>query len=301
MRAFAELAVEAVAIQQGHEQLEVFFLAVVRRGRHQQEVARQAAQQLAELETRGFVDLAAEVAGRHLVGFVHDDQVPLGLGQQLLVILVARKLVEPRDQAVLLTEVVAALTLLLLFAAEQFEIEAELFTQFVLPLFGQGAGRDDQHAAGVGAQHQLPDQQPGHDGLAGAGIVGQHKAQRLARQHGLVHCRNLVRQGLYVRGVHRHQGVEQVRQTDAIGLQRQAETGRIGVKCPCAALCGQAQAVLVAAKKGLFIELALGGAIRHHAGIGADVIDVDQPHDLAGHQAFNLRVFGEFFELDHAG
>jgi hypothetical protein len=68
------------------------------------------------------------------VGFVHHDEVPLGLGQQLLVFLVARKLVEPGNQAVLLGKVVAAVALLLLFAAEQFEVQAKLFTQFVLPL-----------------------------------------------------------------------------------------------------------------------------------------------------------------------
>ena len=42
--AVAELALEAVAVEQGHEQLEVLLLAVVRRGGQQQEVPGQAAE-----------------------------------------------------------------------------------------------------------------------------------------------------------------------------------------------------------------------------------------------------------------
>jgi hypothetical protein len=61
VRAIAKLAVEPVRIQQRHEELKVFFLAVVRRGRHQQKVARDGAQQFAELKTLGFFDLVAEV------------------------------------------------------------------------------------------------------------------------------------------------------------------------------------------------------------------------------------------------
>jgi hypothetical protein len=39
VRPVAKLALEAVAVEQRHEELEVLFLAVVRRRRHQQEVA----------------------------------------------------------------------------------------------------------------------------------------------------------------------------------------------------------------------------------------------------------------------
>ena len=45
--AVAEAALEAVAVEQRHEELEVLFLAVVRRRRHQQEVPRQRREELA--------------------------------------------------------------------------------------------------------------------------------------------------------------------------------------------------------------------------------------------------------------
>ena len=214
----AELAIEAVTVQQRHKELEVFFFAVVGRGRHQQVVARETTQELAQLKAPGFIDLVAEVVGRHFVGLVHHNQIPLSLGQQLLVFLVARELVQAGNQAVLFGKVVAAVALLLFFAAEQLEVQAELLAQFVLPLLCQGAGRDDEHAPGIGTQGHLTNQQPCHHGLAGTGIVGQHKAQRLARQHGFVNGGNLVRQGFDVGGVYRHQGVEQVRQANAVGL-----------------------------------------------------------------------------------
>ena len=220
MGTLAELAVEAVAVQQRHEELEVFFLAVVGCSRHQQVVAGKAAQELAQLESACLVDLVAEVVGRHLVGLVHHDQVPLGLRQQLLVLLVARELVQAGNQAVLLGKVVAAVALLLLFAAEKLEVQPEFLAQFVLPLLRQGTRRDDEHAPGVGTQGHFSDQQARHHGLACSGVVGQHKAQRLTREHGFVNGGNLVRQGFDVGGVHRHQGVKQVRQADAIRLQR---------------------------------------------------------------------------------
>ena len=297
--AFAELAVEAVAVQQRHEELEVFLLAVVRRGSHQQVVPRQAAQQLAQLEASALVELVAEVVRRHLVGFVHDDQVPFGPHQQLLIVLVAGKLVETGDEPVLFGEVVAAVALLLLLAAEELEVQSELLTQFVLPLLGQRAGRDDEHTTCVGPKGHLPDEQAGHDRLAGAGVVGQHEAQRLTGQHGFVDGRDLVRQGLDVGGVDRHQRVEQVGQTDAVGLQRQLERGGVGVEGPGPACRSQAQAVLVTAKDRLLFEPALRVAVGDQPSVRADLVDVDQPDHGVGHQAVHLRILRQFFELDH--
>ena len=46
-------AFEPVAIKQGHEQLEIFILAVVRRGSHQKEVACRSREHLAEPVTFG--------------------------------------------------------------------------------------------------------------------------------------------------------------------------------------------------------------------------------------------------------
>jgi hypothetical protein len=80
VHAVAEPTFETVAIEQGEEELEVLFLAVVRRGGHQQEVARETREELAEPVALGVLDLAAEERGGELVRLVADDEVVTALG-----------------------------------------------------------------------------------------------------------------------------------------------------------------------------------------------------------------------------
>jgi hypothetical protein len=115
--------------------------------------------------------------------------------------------------------------------------------EFVLPLFGQAAGADDQAALQVAAGDQFLDEQAGHDGLAGARVVRQQEAQRLARQHGLIDGGDLVRQRIDDRGVHRQHRVEQVREADALGLGNQAEQRAVAVEAPGPALLDDSSAV----------------------------------------------------------
>ena len=108
-------------------------------------------------------------------------------------------------------------------AGDDLERQAELREQLVLPLLDQAARADDQAAAQIAADEQLLDEQPGHDRLAGAGVVGQQEPQRLARQHLAVDGGDLVRQRLDERGVDGQQRVEQVGQADAVGLGDEPE------------------------------------------------------------------------------
>ena len=55
---------------------------------------------------------------------------------------------------------------------------------------------DDEAALERAADEELADEQPGHDRLAGARVVGEQEAQRLAREHLLVDRGDLVRQRL---------------------------------------------------------------------------------------------------------
>ena len=142
----------------------------------------------------------------------------------------ARRHVEPHDQAVLLDERIAGDRGLDLVAGQKVEAEAELLGHLLLPLLDEAAGRDDQAALEVAADQQLLDQQPGHDGLAGAGIVGEQEAQRLARQHLAVDGGDLVRQRLDLRGADGEIGIEQVGEPDAVGLGRQPKKAAVGVE-----------------------------------------------------------------------
>ena len=234
MDAVAEAALEAVPVEQGQEELEVLLLAVVRRRRHQQEVAGQAREELPQAVPFRVLDLAAEERGRQLVGLVAHDQVPARVRrlQLLLHLLVARQLVQTGDDQVGLEEPVAGAGGFELVVGQDLERKLESAVQLVLPLLGEAAGADDQAPLQVAAGDQLLDQQPRHDGLARAGVVGEQEAQRLARQHRVVDAGDLVRQRVDHRRVDRQQRVEQVREADALRLRHQPEQRAVAVEAP---------------------------------------------------------------------
>ena len=64
--------------------------------------------------------------------------------------------------------------------------------ELVLPLFGEAAGANDEATLKIAARDQLLHQESGHDRLPCTRVVSEQKAQRLTRQHGVVHGRDLV-------------------------------------------------------------------------------------------------------------
>ena len=125
---------------------------------------------------------------------VADDEVPLRGGAELgLEVVAARELVHARDQQVVIHERVARVRPGDHVAAEDLEREPELLLQFVLPLVGEAPRRDDEAALEIAAQEQLLDQEPRHDGLAGAWIVGEQEPERQPRKHLLIDRADLVR------------------------------------------------------------------------------------------------------------
>ena len=234
MDAVAEAALEAVPVEQGQEELEVLLLAVVRRRRHQQEVAGQAREELPQAVPFRVLDLAAEERGRQLVRLIAHDQVPARVRrlQLLLHVLVARQLVQTGNDQIGLEEPVAGAGGFELVVGQDLERKLESAVQLVLPLLGEAAGADDQAPLQVAAGDQLLDQQPRHDGLARAGVVGEQEAQRLTRQHRVVDAGDLVRQRVDHRRVDRQQRVEQVREADALRFGHQPEQRAVAVEAP---------------------------------------------------------------------
>jgi len=49
--------------------------------------------------------------------------------------------------------------------------------EFVLRLFGQASGADNEAALQIAVHEQCLDEQPRHDGFAGAWVVGQQETQ----------------------------------------------------------------------------------------------------------------------------
>ena len=139
-------------------------------------------QRLAQLEALGLPQIVAVAVRRHLVGLVHDHQVPVGgleLGHQVLA---PGELVDSGDEQVLVLERVAGQGGLDRGPRHHLEAEAKAVPHLVLPLLRQAAGCHHQAAGYITPQHQLPDEQTRHDGLARAGVVGQHELEGFAGQ-----------------------------------------------------------------------------------------------------------------------
>ena len=182
-------------------------------------------------------------------------------------------------------------------AAEQGEVQAELLCHLVLPLLNQAARRHDEYSASIRAHQQLADQQARHDGLAGAWVVCQHVTQRLAGQHGFVDGRDLVRQWLHIGGVHRHHGVEQVRQADPVGLSGKLEVFSRSVKRPRPACNSKAQFGLVRAKQhpltqAPFVRLEVDGDR-----VWPNLLGGDDTNGRSGLDALDDRVPFQLFKL----
>ncbi len=174
---------------------------------------------------------------------------------------------------VVLEEPVAGAGGLELVVGEDLERQVEAPVELVLPLLGEAAGADDEAALEVAAGDQLLDEQARHDGLPGAGVVGEQEAQRLPGQHGLVDRGDLVRQRIDHRGVDGEHGVEEVREADALRLGDEAEEGAVAVEAPGAALLDEFQAGLVVAVEQLVGDLAGGGLVGEFEGLGAEPLD----------------------------
>ena len=226
----AGLAGEGVAVEEGHEELEVLLLARVRGRGHEEEVAGAVTEQLPQLEPPGLLRLVTEVVGAHPVRLVDNDEVPAAVAGEVEQGLVAGEVVHADDEPRLLLEDRAAEGGADELVGEDGEVEAELEVQLVLPLLDEPAGRDDEAAAHVVSQDQLLDVEAGHDRLARARIVGEQEAERHPGQHLLVDGLELVRERPDVAGGDRQEGVVLGRLEDAHGLRGQAELRAVGVE-----------------------------------------------------------------------
>ena len=110
--------------------------------------------------------------------------------------------------------------------------------ELVLPLLHQGARRHHQDPLHVAADGQLANVEAGHDGLAGARVVGQHEPQRLDGHHAVVDGFDLVGKRIDVGGGDRRVRIEQVGRPDATGFGSQLEQAPVPVERP-RIVCGR--------------------------------------------------------------
>ncbi len=194
---------------------------------------------------------------------------------------------------------VAATRLLNLLTGKQREGQAELLEHFILPLLNQTAGGDDQDALGVGPHQQFTDEQPGHDRFARAGVVCQHVAQGLARQHGFIDGGDLVRQRFDVGGMNRHHRIEQMRQIDPISFGSELEFLSGCIECPRATGFGQRQIGFVGTEEHALQQLAVRGLEIDGECVVADRFRSDDANNVPRLNTGDGRVFLDIFEFKH--
>ena len=102
----------------------------------------------------------------------------------------------------------------------------------VPPLLRETAGTHDETPLQVSGGDQLLDEQPRHDGLAGARVIGEQEAKGLPGQHGFVDRGDLMRQRLDDRGAHGEHGVEEMGKADSLRLGDRAEKRVVAVEAP---------------------------------------------------------------------
>lgn len=164
--------------------------------------------------------------------FIADDKIPVRYPQFFLNGIVAGQLVQPRDGKAGLLKGVARNGGFQTVAGQDFKTKVKLAKKLILPLLGKAAGADDQAALEIATGYQFLDKQARHDGLARAGVVGQHIPQGNATQHFLIDGGNLMGERLYVGRMYGQVGIEEMGVMDAPGFGNKAQPRPIGIKAP---------------------------------------------------------------------
>ena len=108
-------------------------------------------------------------------------------------------------------------------ALQDDELLVELFLQLALPLKCQVCRADDQDTFGQPAKLQFPDEQPGHDRLAGAGIIGEQEADAGELEQVVVNRLELMRQRIDARDRKAEVRIELVGDAERVGLEAEPE------------------------------------------------------------------------------
>ena len=208
------------------EEAEVLLVAAVRGGGEEQQVVGLPRQHLADLVPLRLVDLGPLLAlvgvGAHLVRLVHDDEVPLGAVSVALTSSCLRKSMDVIARGSLLPDVLAPVGADHV-AVDEAEGGGELLLHLPLPLVLEVAGRDDEDALDEPPVLHLLEDEPGHDRLPRAGVVGDEEPHARHLEGVVVDGLDLVRERVHLAHADGQHGVELVGEPDAVGLDQEEE------------------------------------------------------------------------------
>ena len=299
MNAIAKAPLESVPVDERHEELKVFLFPVVRSGRHQQEMAGETRQQLPQPVALRVLDLTTKERRRHLMGLVAHDEIPAAIrGLQLLLnVLVARELIQPGNDEIGFQEPVSCARCFELVVRQDVEGQVEPTVELILPLLRETTGTDDQTPLQITASDQLLDEQPRHDGFAGARVIGEKKAKRLTGQHGFVDRGDLMGQRLDDRGMHGEHRVEEMREADSLRLGDQTEQRAVSVEAPWPADFDDLEPGFVVTVQKLIGDLSGRRLVRQLERFRAEPLHAHHRDEAVGQDAAHRGVGLEIFQL----
>ena len=211
------------------------------------------------------------------MGFIADHQIPTTIGrlQLLLDIFITRKFIKPSDHQIGFEKPVTGTSRFQFIIGENLKRQLKAPIELILPLLGQTAGTDYQATFQVAAGNQFLDKQAGHNSFSGTGIVGQQKAQGLARQQGFVNRGNLVWERINNRSMNCKDRIEEVGQTDAVGLRSQTKKAAITIKTPRPTTLNYFQLWFIMTIEQLVGNLTSRGLISQLQGFGTEPLNTN--------------------------
>ena len=299
MDAVAEFPLKAIPVEQSHKKLKIRLLAVMRGRRQKQEMPGQRSEELPKAVALRVLDLVAEIGRAQLVGFVADDQVPVGLFELRPNTVVTAELVQSCDDERIFLEPVAGAGRLQLVVGHDLERQVKPPVELVLPLLRQVSRAYDQAAVQVAPGHQLLDEEARHDGFTCARVVGQQETERLPWQHRVVNRRDLVRERIDQGRVDGQQRVKKVSEPDAVGLRHEPELGAVAIEAPGLAHLRDFKGRLPVPVKQLIPEAPRRILVGHLDGNRAYPFDVEDRDEPFGQDAANRAASGDVFKTDH--
>ena len=216
-----------VGIEQREEPAEVVRIALVWRGRHQQEMVRHLRESFAQT-----ISVSLTVVGwsAHFVGFVHNYEIPTRPQQTFASIFDHRNPRDRRDDLIPFLPWVLPVVRPQHVSANDIELLAKLVRHFPLPLKRQAGRRDDQDSLDQTACFEFLQQQTGHDRLSRAGIVGQQEANARQLHEVPVDRLQLVRQWIDASDRQREERVVLVGQSQPMSFDTDPKESGIAVK-----------------------------------------------------------------------
>ena len=138
--------------------------------------------------------------------------------------------VERRNQLLLFEPLVDAELVADVVALDDEELLVELLLEFALPLEGEVGRGHDQDALAHAPELELLDEQPGHDRLAGPGVVGQEEADAGELQQVVVDRFELMRQRIDAGDGQAEIGIELVGDAEGVSLDAEAKQSTVAVE-----------------------------------------------------------------------